>query len=106
MGDGAECPGPRRRLPFGKGPPSGGGIPCGAELDKTHTKFSFLRVLPDGIRLRLYYAGQGRKSPCLNKSAPKPMAGAFGGRYGSCIIIAPEYKLEAGACRSRGARGA
>ena len=50
MGDGAEYP---------------GWIPCGAELDKTRTKFRILKFFPDEIRLRLYYAGQGRKSPCL-----------------------------------------
>ena len=60
MGGGAEYP---------------GWIPCGAKLDKTRPKFRILKFSPDEIRLRSYYAGQGRKSPCRKIAAPRPMAG-------------------------------
>ncbi len=82
MGDGAECP---------------GGIPCGAKLDKTQPKFPILEFSPD----------KSRKSPCLKIYPPQKLAvGAETGRYGDGIIITPEYKPAAGACRSRGAPGA
>ena len=78
----------------------------GAELDKTPPKFCILKFFPDKTRLRSYYAGQGRKSPCLNVSAPKPEAAVLVGRYGSGIIIGREYKETERTCRSRGAPGA
>ncbi len=81
MGNGAECP---------------GGTPCGAKLDKIHTKFAILKFLPD----------ERLKSPCLIIAAPKPAAGGVAGQYGGGIIIAPEYKPAEAVCRSRGARGA
>ncbi len=111
MGDGAECPGPSRKLPFGKGPPSGGGIPCGAELDKTHTKFRFFKGTPrreakialsNNSRPKTS-GGRGPLGPrCRNQ---RPIRAVAAGRY-SIIFIAPEYKPAAAVRRSPGAPGA
>ncbi len=68
--------------------------PFGAKLDKTRPKFCILKFLPD----------EGHKSPCGIIAAPKPAAGGAADRYGGGIVIAPEYKPIAAACRSPGAR--
>ena len=67
------------------------------KFNKIPTKF---RILRGG------YRREARIALLKNIFAPKPAAAVLAGRYGGGIIIAPEYKPAAGACRSPGARGA
>ena len=104
MGNGAECPDPQGPL-WGRDSLWAHDIGTGALTGSALRRK--IRQNPYKIpHFKGGYRREARISLLKNISAPKLAAAAEAGRYGGGIIIAPEYRPAAGACRSRDAPSA